>query len=290
MRRSTLFRVAVVVGVLGLSGSFAVPAGAAPQAGPGRGRTTCAGTLKAPGVLSGTYSSNVTVTGVCGVSAGPAVVAGNLFVAEGAALVSVFAGSNLTVGGNVIVQSGATLVLGCEPMFSPCKKNPNGISHGHVSGNLIAQEALAVLVHASAIDGNVIQQGGGGGLSCAPPSTGIFSKLQSPVFSDYEDNTISGNVIVGGIQSCWFGALRNHVDGNVIVIGNSFGDPDANEVISNHIAGNAICMGNSPQDQFGDSMGVPNKVSGNALGECGFTTLEPNPEPNGPLTPISVHA
>src|SRR5437764_634769 len=84
MRRSTLFGVAVALGVLALSGSFAVPAGAAPKDDHG-GRSVCTGTLKTPGVLAGTYASNVMVTGVCGVNAGPTVVDGNLFVAPRAA-------------------------------------------------------------------------------------------------------------------------------------------------------------------------------------------------------------
>jgi hypothetical protein len=282
--RSRVFRVVVMAAVVALSLSMAIPVGAA-------SRDVCSGTLAKPGVLVGTYSSNVTVRGACQVSAGAADVQGNLTLASGATVVSAFAhaGSRLTVEGNVIVGSGAVLVVGCEPNFSSCLDNPNGTSRGHVFGNLVATDALGVLVHASTIDGNVVQRGGGGGLSCAPPSSGYFGVSHSPVFSDYEDNTVHGNVVVRGLRSCWFGALRDTVDGNVVVRDNSFGDADANEVISNRVAGNAVCSGNSPQVQFGDSMGTPNRVGGAAVGECGFHTLKHNPEPNGPLTPISVH-
>ncbi len=43
------------------------------------------------------------------------------------------------------------------------------------------------------------------------PTTGIFATLESPVYSDYEDSTIGGNLRVTGLGSCWYGALRDHV-------------------------------------------------------------------------------
>ena len=108
-------------------------------------------------------------------------------------------------------------------------------------------------------------QGGGGGVTC---DSTIPNVPGPPAYVDFEDNTIGGNSIIQGVQSCWAGYIRNHVSRNVIYQGNSFADPDASELTTNNVGGNMICFGNSPQVQFGDSQGSPDVVAGNALGEC----------------------
>jgi hypothetical protein len=70
-------------------------------------------------------------------------------------------------------------------------------------------------------------------------------------------------------------------------------DPDAMEILANHVRGSIACFRNSPAVNYGDSGSSPNKVKGNAFGECGFNVLQPNPAPSpgvpaGPLEPISV--
>ena len=70
------------------------------------------------------------------------------------------------------------------------------------------------------------------------------------------------------MHTCWFGLIRTTVGGNVKVIGNRFGDPDANEIVTNTIAGNLSCFNNVPVAQVGDSMGSPNSVGGQKRGEC----------------------
>src|SRR5689334_20732095 len=72
--------------------------------------STCAG----GSVASGSYSS-LTVTGFCTVNGGSVSVATNLTVAPGGELVAAFGGSDVHVGGNVVVQSNGVLILGCEP-------------------------------------------------------------------------------------------------------------------------------------------------------------------------------
>ena len=72
-------------------------------------------------------------------------------------------------------------------------------------------------------------------MTCAVPSGGIFGFLGSPVFSDAEDNNICGNPSIAQFQTCWMGALRNHVQGNVFTAHNTMADPDANEVLANHV-------------------------------------------------------
>jgi hypothetical protein len=292
-----------LVPVLGLSGLLAAVVVGPAQAASASGLVaagTCTGTAKAPGVLTGTYHGNVTVKGVCEVNAGPAVVKGNLTIAPGGAVLAIFAlndkthkgFSSLTVDKNVVVGQGASLALGCEPNFFTCAddtgKTPSLQSRGTIGGSLFATDALGVIVHNSSITGAVSEQGGGGGLTCTPK--GIFKLFQSPVYSDYEDNVIGDSLIVTGLKSCWLGALRNDVNGSLIVSTNKMADPDANEVIHNSVGRSITCQGNSPAIQYGDSGSTPNVVSAKARGQCGFSVRKPNPAPNGPLEPISVRA
>lgn len=259
---------------------------------------TCSGTLTSPGVLTGSYPGNVIVKGFCEVNAGQAVVAGNLTIAPGGGVVAAFAlndkthsgFSSLTVKKNVVVGRGATLILGCEPNFFTCVddtgKTPSLQSRGTIGGSLLASQPLGVLVHNSTISGVVSQNGGGGGLSCAPK--GIFALFKSPVYSDYEDNILNDSVSVTQVHSCWLGLLRNTVFGTLTFSSNKMADSDANEVLHNYVNRSLTCQGNVPAVQYGDSGSSPNAVHGTATGQCAFSRLVPNPAPNGPLSPISV--
>ncbi len=277
MRFGGRFSLVLVVAVLAL---VTVGAGAA-AAGP---RVPCTGDLgnfpAGVGVLSGSYAGNVVVSGACAVVAGPTVVAGNLTVAPGSTLLAAFGSGSLTVEGNVFVQSGATLVLGCLPSSFPCFDDPftGGVptlsSQGSVAGNLIASQPLAVIVHNSTIQGHVTENGGGGGTSCAPPG-GIFSVLGFPAYSDYEDNTIGGSLNVSGLDSCWLGMARDQVGGNMLLTQNQLADPDGAEVISNTVSGNLICQQNSMVWDSADlsndlypRLWEPNTVDGQRIGQC----------------------
>ena len=290
-----LIAVVLAAGTLGLLG-----AGAASAAPAGHRAFVCSGTPRSPGVLSGRHSQ-VVVVGTCVVNSGPARVRGSVLVTRGSVLNAAFAlnasmrggSSSLAVGGSIFVRSRATLILGCEGAHFACfddphPKKPTLSSSSSVGGSVIATGALGVIVHVSSIGGNVLQQGGGGGVTCTP--SGVFRQFKSPVYSDYEDNFVGGSMAVAGLRSCWFGALRNHVGHSVLVAGNKLADPDANEVVSNFVRGNMACFRNSPAIQFGDSHGVPNLVGRFAFGQCGFRVLKPNPAPKGPLTHISVRA
>lgn len=263
---------------------------------------TCTGTLAAPGVLAGTYRGDVVVTGVCAVNGGAAVIKGDLILAPGSALDATFAlndvaktgTSSLTVRGDVKVGEDAVLGMGCEPNFSPCSDDPNAAMGGtltgqnHVFGDVEAWRALAIIVHASSIRGDASLRGGGGGVTCAVPATGVFAALNSPVFSTFENNTIGGDLTMTGLRTCWLGALRNNVHKNVVDANNTMADPDADEILANHIDGSIACFDNSPAVQYGDSASSPNKVERHASGECAFNVRQPNPSPSGPLEPISV--
>jgi len=291
---------------LGLLGSSTAASAATPSS------TTCTGTSATPGSLPGGTYTSVSVTGVCEVNAGQVTVTGDVTVASGASLVAAFANndvggtgtSGLTVDGNIDVDSGATLLLGCEALHFACvddpnQNNPTLNSPDAVMGSIDATDALGVVVHSTTIGGDAIQSSGGGGPSCTP--SGIFALFGSPVYSDYEDNTIGGNLRVTGLTSCWFGALRNHIGGSDTFTDNTMTDPDAMENLTNQIAGNLLCSGNSPAIQYGDSSedvtpSEPNVVGGFATGQCAFSVEQPRPapvagaggNPAGPLTPISV--
>jgi len=285
--------------VIALAGAIpAVAASASARTAP----ATCSGTLKAPGILAGTYLENVIVSGVCFVNAGPTIVQGNLTVAAGGVLNATFGlndttkkgYSNLTVDGNLFVDAGATVVLGCDPTNSPCsddpgtttKNGPTFSSWDWVFGSLIATDPLGAVVHNTFIGKNMSENGGGGGVNCTP--TGVFAAFQSPVYSDFENVVVGGNMSITNLKSCWLGSLRDAVHGHFTVINNKMADPDANEILTNYVNGALTCIGNVPAVQFGDGGGSANVVNGKAYGQCSFSALKPNPPPTGPLQHISV--
>jgi hypothetical protein len=257
---------------------FVTGATGAAAAAPGN----CAG----GSVATGTYSS-LTISGICAIDNGNVTVLGNLTLGPNAGLNAALGGFDLHVGGNLLVGSGAILVLGCEPFAFPCFNDPNQQTgtpgfqtHDSVGHNLVADGALMMLVHASSIGGQIVQSGGGGGVNC---DTFPFGPNGPPAYTTYEDNTVGANVIVDGVHTCWDGFFRNTVAGNVNWNNNitwdgtpefSFsdtllhGDEDGNEITTNTISGNLNCFGNFPAIQFGDSGGIPNTVAGKVRGQC----------------------
>lgn len=261
-------------GVLGgLTALATVIAGATAVGASDASHLTCSG---GP-VAAGRYAS-ITVTGTCFFpSTGVVEVLGNLTVAEGGALLANYPAlgpdqpegdATVVVGGNVKVDAGGTLLLGCAPHVG-CVNTTSD----RVDGNISSRDALGVIVHNTTIDGNVTFQGGGGGVSCEP--TGVFVAFGQPDYSDLEDNWVGGNVSVTRLETCWFGALRNVVMGNVRYADNTYADPDAGEVLQNTIYGNLSCADNLPAVQFGDSGASPNRVKGRATGECVYPISEP---------------
>lgn len=213
------------------------------------GNATCSGGVVAPGV----YGS-LTITGLCAIQ-GTVTVQRNLVIRPGAAL-DAHEGT-LIVWGNAHVERNAIFALGC--LESGCDS-----TNDHVGGNVISNGALAVIFHHNTIGGNVEVHGGGGGVNCDPNAV-----LQgSPLFTDFEDNQIDGNLAVTQLRSCWMGVIRNTVHGNTLIAHNVMADPDANEIVTNVIGGNLACFHNNPAAQEGDSAGAPNVVAGHKLGEC----------------------
>lgn len=311
-------------GVVALVGAFSavIATGAVAGAAPASSSYVCSG----GNIPSGTYSS-VLVTGVCFVPSGFVSVTGDLTVGPGALLDATTpagfgtpSAANLPgiveVGGNVNVESGAVLFLGCDvaivcPFGSSTYPGPPGLippigfsnPGDFVKGNIEGKDALGVVVHSVSIGGDASLIGGGGGpaqvgpfpgsgvclpdFSTFPPTpalvpppapwnedpTLVFAGL--PVYSDFEDNSIGGKLKMIGLQTCWMGALRNQIAGNVLDLNNTFGDPDGNEVINNQVGGTMVCQNNNSVVQVGDSTAPPNVVSGNAVGECGFDVIDP---------------
>jgi hypothetical protein len=238
---------------------------------------TCSG----GSVASGVYK-NLNIAGVCTVDAGSVTVKRNLTVLPGGSLVAVVGGSfstpvasDVTVGGNLDVQANGILVMGCEPVHFPCSNDPDASTGGSylttdtIGGSLRAENALAVVVHSTAIGHNVSLNGGGGGVSCSPlPALG-----GSPPYGDFEDDIIEGTLTIKGLQTCWLGVVRDTITENVDFKDNVDGDPDGNEILSNSIVGNLSCTGNSPSPQIGDSGGSLSTVFGRANGQCANPAL-----------------
>ena len=299
-----LTRTMVLPGAAALALVFlSATAALAPASGP----YVCSGTFGKPGVLSGRYPSGVVVRGVCASKFGKAHVFGTLLVTKGSSLAAAWGlnhrthkgGSSLTVSGNLVINQGATVVLGCKVNADgsgfPCLDDPNP-SHPtlksavRVSGNIVENAPLGVIVHNSLIGGNIRETGGGGGLSCAPPKSGPFAKLMSPVYSDYEDSSVAGSLRISGLTSCWLGVARVQVHGNLSFINDKLGDPDAIEILANHVGSNLSCTGNSavwdsadakPNQQF-PRIAEPNTVHGKRSGQCVLSSPTTMGGPSGP--------
>jgi hypothetical protein len=155
----------------------------------------------------------------------------------------------VTVRGGVVIEQGATFVLGSEETSG---------GTGTISGGVHATNPASVQIHFATINGGIDVQGGSG------PFGGPFDVT----FNAIEDNHINGGATVEGYNGFWFGFIRNDVNGAVNLNDNALADPDANEYVTNTIHGSLNCAGNSPAPQIGDSEGSPNQVTGAKTGQC----------------------
>jgi hypothetical protein len=214
-------------------------------------------------VAAGTYG-NLTITGFCTVDGGNVTVERNVHVTSTGALQALFSESTLTIGGNLIVDQGGLLALGCDPVELPCMDNPDGTSADSVGGNLVADGAVLVIVHDNRIGGNVEQEGGGGGFSCSQ----LFPN-GPPAYTDYANNTIGGQASVTGLRTCWNGFSHNIVAGNVQLSDNQTAIPDGNLVDGNHIGRNLSCSADTPAPHLSDGpVKILNVVGRKASGQC----------------------
>src|SRR2546421_12291061 len=101
----TRIRLTGMLAASALASAFMV-AGSAPAEA--AGSYTCSG----GSIPAGSYR-NLTISGFCAVNAGDVTVANNLIVASTGGLDGTWAGSTLTVGRNLIVETGGRGRLGC---------------------------------------------------------------------------------------------------------------------------------------------------------------------------------
>ena len=263
--------------------------------------------MAAPAVLAGGTYTAVDVKGVCDISAGQVVVTGSVVVEAGGALVSAYGLSNsvpgtmsdLTIYGDLTTATGASLILGCGSLHFSCFDEPNPgsptlNSATVVHGNLTAEGPLGFILHHVTVGGDLRTTGGGGGKACAPsPVPNVFYAIPGNggvVYSDLEDSTVGGNLWVTGLTSCWFGALRDRINGSATFVDLTFMDNDSIEVLSNNVGGNMVCLNDAPALQFGDAGQVGNLVGGYGTGQCAFSRLVRYGSTNPPIyLPIAKH-
>lgn len=242
--RSLVLAGAIVAAAV-FAGSGSAKAGQALQS------VTCSGGSISPG-----HYDSIDVTGFCDVPSGIVSVRHDLTIEPDAGLNAIEAGT-LLVYGNLNVDSGGILGLGCSPAVG-CPFT----THDAVNGTLNATGPAALIVHSATI-GSVSSEGGSVGVNCNfDPNVG------APDYVTFEDNHIARGADISGYTGCWFGFIRNRVENGVTLDDNINADPDAMEVVSNTIFGDLSCFGNSPAPHVGDSGGRPNVVFGRKLGQC----------------------
>lgn len=216
--------------------------------------------------------------------AGP--VLGNLLVGKNASVLAGCATTYITV----FVTNGPPQTVPSFPCFDdPNPKAPTLSSHDAVRGNLIADQALGVVLNNDSVGGSLIEIGGGGDTTCAVSSQNVFGyDAKSPVYGVIADSRVGGNVLVNQLDSCYWGMFRVTVGDSVVNTHITLSDPDAMEDITNVIHGNFVCLNDTPAVQFGDSDGHPNKVGGHAVGQCAFGVILPNPAPEAEVTKYPV--
>jgi len=248
MRRGAVIMAGAMV-VLGLATVTAGSASAAPSPGVCNGGS----------ILGGVYTS-LTINGTCFLDSGNVIVTGNVTVKSGDILFADYSGSDLQVKGNVVVQSNAALILGCNPNSFPCYNNPYGTTHDSIGGKLTSNGGVELIIHNTNVKGDVSFTNGGALCSFGDYST-------------FEDSNFGGNVTINKVLTCWMGFIRNQVVGTVTYNNNATADLDGNEIVTNKIGGSLKCQGNNPPPQAGDSGGGPNLVAGTRTGQCTSTSL-----------------
>jgi hypothetical protein len=211
-------------------------------------------------IAAGTYTT-ITIRGFCLAPPGGTIVdRGWMSIAPGAGLEAINTTlwkihGTITVGKDAIFAFGCGIDVGCK-----------GHTIDTVGGNLTATDAAAVISHGTVFGGNVVERGGGGGVTCKILLPG--GPNSPPLYSTYGHDTIDGKVIVSGLKSCWFGLTGNTIRGTVSISHNTLADADAMELVTNTIYASFACTGNSPAPHYGDSHGLPNVVKLGTFGQC----------------------
>ncbi|MBF9069468.1 hypothetical protein [Streptacidiphilus fuscans] len=242
----------------GAPAAHAVPHHVVPN---GATTVVCHGGDIAPG-----YYYELVVDGTCTIPSGKVTVETQLYVTPHSVLDAI-TGATVHVKGNVQVDRGAALGLGCSP-HANCSTTTDDV----VGGNINSDHALAVILHSDTVKGDITTLNDGAGVNCAPqPSLAVFATLANngvptPAYDDFEDNNVGGYITSSHLRSCYMATSRNHVGTNILVADDKVADPDGNAVGSNTVNGDLGCYHNTPAPHFGTSTG-PNDVRGLKLGQ-----------------------
>lgn len=221
-------------------------------------------------IASGTYT-NLTITGACSIPDYANVTIQGLLTLAGNSQLNAITASTVSINGNVWVEPGAKLGLGCSdalthPPFPGAPPIcPNGVSNDHVNGGIYANQPLTLLLDGLTIRGSVISLGGG--VQATGTNPGCEQQRGALNFA-VKDNVIYGQTLVTGWQGCWIGFVRNVQHGTVSFVANRTDSSDSTEIVTNTIDGSLVCIANSPAPQIGDSGGAPNTVSGHKFAQC----------------------
>lgn len=249
-----------VLGTLAVAGALALSGGPAFAAVPSTQRPV-AYTCTDGDIPSGNFAS-ITITGACRVPAGAVIsVVGNVYVASGAELDAQSAPSTITVGRNVTGAPGSLVGLGCQPpsytgnSAHECAVEPDGHSTITINRNVTVTNAIAVMLNGITVKGNVTLSGGG-----------------SEIPWSIKNNTVGGNLTVGGQNTEWLGVLFNRIGRNVTLTNIALSDPHPGApgvyIVRNTIGRNLTCTGLTPGVSGGFVPGSVNVVGRNATGQC----------------------
>jgi hypothetical protein len=225
-------------------------------------RTVCSSGIVFPGI----YTS-LLVVGSCQLTDfGTVTILGDLRVALNAYFDGITNG-RLIVQGNVEVDEGGILDLGCNPVSfgPPCTTNTRDV----VDGSVTATNPLEMIWHNDVVHGSYQVYGSTDNRDCS-----MVDAFSLPDYFTFEGGSVGGNFGYRSLHTCWLGLFRAHVRGNVVVNRNRTNTTikgiafDSPELATNFIKGGLYCTRNMPPPTFGDSHGKPNIALGGKFGQC----------------------
>jgi hypothetical protein len=258
-RRAGISSVAAALAGLAIVALPTMAASAAPHR---FNRTICSSGIVFPGI----YTS-LLVVGSCRLTeSGVVTVLGQFRVGQNATFDGITDGT-LRVRGNVEVDEGGTMNLGCNTssVGPPCLTNTTDV----VDGSVTATDPLEMVWHSDTVRGNYEVSGSIDNTSCA-----MTDAMDSPDYFTYEDGAVRGGITFEGLDTCWLGMFRTRVGRNAVIDDNRTNTTvpgiafDSPEIATNFIRGGLFCAGNVPRPTFGDSHGLPNRALRGKHGQC----------------------
>jgi hypothetical protein len=197
----------------------------------------CRRLLILAGMMAACAGSAAAQTYTCSGTLGPGSYAAVSVPASATCTVST--SGNVTVAGNVMVGSGASLLDYGTATFT-------------VSSSLLAVGAKTIYL--------VPAVGGGVNILGSVSVTGETNTV------DIRNAFIGGTLSVANSTiSAYINLSGNNVAANVLNRSNTTPAPGDNDVVNNTIGGSLVCMSNTPAPQDG---GITNTVGGSKVGQC----------------------